>query len=237
MGKFNDLLKSKLRPTDVLVFYKPTEKVGDKYGAFVEHRAIEEGKMGAGSPLEVDTLAKIMRVVNNYVRTSTTFVTLHGVVPPNLLYTSTNIDNYKLVWYREPEKRMMYFAESLGIPNGEVLVPGLVYVASGRHLSVYAFKGRKPKDILYRAPFFNCYKDGGVCLGNAKVARPKEQTFGSWIEYWEKMFWKSEFVDIIDGNPIKENLAVITKDCIESGKPFPTWCLEKSRVTLEKILK
>ena len=237
MSKFNDLLKSRLEPTDAILFYKPTVKVGDKEGAFVEHRTIEGGKMGAGKPLEIDTLAKMMKTVSKYVSKNTALVTLHGVIPPNLLYTNTDIDSHKLVWYRKPEKRMLYFNEKLGIQNGEMWVPGLVYVAEHRRLSVYAFKGSAPKDVLYKAPFFNVYDGGNVCLGNAKVQKPKVHTFRDWMEYWEKMFWLSEFAAIIGSNPIKMNLALLTKECIETGKPFPTSQLVKSSVTLESILE
>lgn len=236
MSKFQDLLKSKLQPTDAIIFYKPTMKAGDKEGAFVEHRTIEDGKLGAGEPLEVDTLAKMLRTVSKYVARNTALVTLHGVIPPNLLYSSTSMDKHKLVWYRKPEKRMMYFKKSLGIPDGEIEIPGIVYMAEGRKLSVYAFKGSKPKDVLYMAPFFNIYNDGGVCLGSAKVQKPKEHTFENWIDYWEKMFWMSEFAAIIASNPVKRNLALVTKHCIENGKPFPSSELIKSSKTLKSLM-
>lgn len=237
MTKFKDLLKSRLEPTDAIIFYKPTVKVGEKEGAFVEYRPIEDGNLGAAQPLEVDTLAKIMRTVSKYVARNTTLVSMHGVVPPNLLYTNSSMDRHKMVWWRKPEKRMMYFSKSLGIPDGMIEIPGMVYMAEGCRLNVYAFKGSKPKDVLYHAPFFNVYAEGSVCLGSARVQRPKENTFENWIDYWEKMFWMSEFAAILDHNPIKKNLALVTKDCIESGKPFPTGILIKSSVTLKTLLK
>ena len=233
--KFKDLLKSRLEPTDAIIFYKPTVKVGEKEGAFVEYRPIEEGNLGAGQPLEVDTLTKMMRTVSKYVARNTTLVSMHGIVPPNLIYTNTSMESHKLVWWRKPEKRMMYFSKSLGIPDGEIEIPGIVYMAAGRRLSVFAFKGNKPKDTLYQGPFFNVYNDGSVCLGSARVPKPKDNTFENWMEYWEKMFWMSEFAAIIEGNPIKKNLALVTKECIENKKPFPTSTLIKSSKTLNSL--
>lgn len=227
MSTFSDLLKSKLQPTDAIIFYKPTIKAGGKMGAFVEHRSVEDGKFGAGKPLEIETLANIMKTVSKYVHKNTMLVTMHGRVPSNLLYTSTSMESHKMIWWRGPEQRMMYFSDKLGIENGKMWVPGLIYVANGRRLNVYAFKGKKPKDVLYMAPFFNIYTDGGVCLGSAKVQKPKENTFENWIAYWEDMFWKSEFAAIIGQNPVRQNLSLVTKKCIETGCQFPAGELVK----------
>lgn len=230
-----DLLKSKLVPTDALIFYRPSITTKDKHGAFVEHRHIENGQMCAGSPLEVGTMTKLMKTVDNYAHRHTSLVTLHGRIPEGLLYASTELDGYRLVWYRKPEKRMLYFQDGVDIPNGEMMVPGLVYATNGRKLSLYAFKGSKPRSVLYNAPFFNVSND--VCLGNAKVRKPTEQTYENWLLYWETMFWKSEFTHILGANPIKDNLAIITKECIKTGRPFPLKELVRSKTTLQSLLR
>lgn len=234
MSKLNDLLKSRMIPTHALIFYKSSVNVSEK-GAYVEHRNIKDGVMGAAEPLEVRTLSNIMKVVDKYVEKQVKMTSLHGRIPEGLLYASSETDNIKLVWYRKPEERMMYFSECLGIPGGVMKVPGLVYSSDGKYLSVYAFKGSRPKSVLYNAPFFNV--NGLVCLGSAKVNKPKENTYSCWIEYWETMFWKSEFVHILGANPIKGNLATITKDCILNKRPFPIDELVKSKFTIEKLLK
>lgn len=230
MGSLSSILNSKLEPTDALVFYKSTLSNG---GSYVEHRAIKNGVMGAGAPLEIDVLAKIMKTVDKFAHDTTTMVSLHGVIPENLLYASASIDSYKMVWYRKPEKRMMYFVDTLGIPNGEMEIPGLVYSTDGRGLRVFAFKGSKPKKLLFYAPFFNV--DDHVCLGSAKIAKPKVQTYQNWMQYWEDMFWKSEFAHILGGNPVKGNLSIITKECIKEHKPFPMGQLKKSKFTLQRL--
>lgn len=233
MGKIKDILSNRLIPTHALIFYKSSCETEN--GAYVEHREIKNGNFGVAEPLSVKMLSNIMKVVERYTKTQATMDSLHGTIPDNLLYVSSKIESVKLIWYRKPEKRMMYFAEVLDIPNGEMMIPGLVYVAEGRTLSVYAYKGSKPRRILYNAPFFNV--GDSVCLGTAKVQKPTESTFENWIEYWETMFWKSEFAHILGANPVKGNLATITKKCISTGKPFPTDELIRLKKTLKDLLK
>lgn len=79
--------------------------------------------------------------------------------------------------------------------------------------------------------------DTGVCLGNSKVEPPKQSTFNKLICYWEKMFWMSEFSHILDVNPIKGNLATLTKHLIESGSKFPNEVLLPSIHTLKSLLQ
>lgn len=233
MSNLREKLSNKMIPTHALIFFESSNR--ESGGAYVEHRRIANGAFGAGGPLKVKTLSKIMAVVNQYIKQQDSMVSLHGIIPENLLYSSSKAESVKLVWYRKPEKRMMYFSKNLEIPNGEVMIPGLVYVANGKNLSVYAFKGTKPKRILYKAPFFNVNEK--VCLGTAKIKKPCESTFDNWIEYWEAMFWKSEFVHILGGNPIKGNLASVTKRCITTGEAFPINELIKTNVTLKDLLK
>lgn len=232
MGKLTDILNDKLEATDALLFYKSSLS---NVGSYVEHRQIRNGVMGAGHPLDVRVITNLLKTVDRYAHDSTSMVSLHGEIPENLLYASTNIDSYKLVWYRKPEIRMFYFVEGLGIPNGEVMVPGLVYQTDGRSLHIYAYKGSKPKKLLYKAPFFNT--NNGVCLGSGKMAKPKDQTYRNWMAYWEDMFWKTEFSHLLGGNPVKGNLSIIMKDCIEHHKPFPMASLVRSKTNLQSLFK
>ena len=148
----------------------------------------------------------------------------------------TRVGNEKLVWYRKPEVRKLFFTKSLEIPDGDMRVPGLVYVASGKQLRVLAFKGSKPKSVLYLAPFMNT-DASHVCLGNSKVKTPDERTFTNVINYWETMFWQSEFSHILGENPCLGNLATITKDCILNGKPFPDNMLKQAKCKLQDLLR
>lgn len=226
-----DLLKQKLHPTDALLFYDSPS------GKYVEHRNIVGGKMMAGQPLDIRQFSQMVRLVERYAEKQQQMTAIGGEIPENLLYADPNIDRMRLVWWRGPEERKMWFAKSLGIPDGVMKVPGIVYSVRGTTLSVFCFKGRRPRGLLYKAPFFNVYGDGSVCLGNSRTAKPRDNTFGGWIQYWEKMFWQSEFAQLISDNPIEGNLAVLTAKCIREGIPFPTDVLKRTNVKIKDKLK
>ena len=114
----------------------------------------------------------------------------------------------------------MFFRESLKIANAEYNLPGLIYVAGESWLNIYACKDKKltEKTELYAAPFFNV-TGASVCLGSAKIEKPKDLTYTNLLEYWEKRFWLTEFSHLGGGgNPTKSNLVLVTKAA--KDKPF-----------------
>lgn len=230
----NDLTKKlsdSLHPFMAIIAYK-AEQSEDYY---IEQRRINRnGKMSSGAPLKEKTICQLMKTVA--VNSEELDAGLCGIIPPNLLYCDTRIGNTKLVWYRPPEVRNVCFAKQVGIPDGQMHVPGLVYVVRGDRLAVYAFKGRRPKSKLYHAPFMNV-DEKYVCLGSAKSKKPENPTFSDMISYWEGLFWQSEFSHILGSNPIDGNLASITKTCIETGCEFPTECLISVNIKLKDLLK
>ena len=234
MSTLKELMRANIKPTDVLIFYKPDVNLGGD-GNYVEHRKIKNGKMEAAHPLTIEDFSKLVATISKYAKKDSGRTALSGVIPSNLLYAASDLTNMRLVWWTPPHKQKLYFTKSAGIPDGDMWVPGLVFCTNGHGLSVYAFKGFKPRNVLYNAPFYNV--NNSVCLGSAKIRKPKEDTYGAWIEYWENMFWRSEFSHILGGNPINGNLAVITKKCIKEGCPFPAEVLIRSKTTLSCLIK
>ena len=222
-------LKEEHTPEMAIIVYS-----GSDQSVYLERRDFVDGRMGAGKPLSKECITAIIKAIAE--DSDELEIGFHGIIPRNLLFADTTTGRTRLVWYNPPMKRRMFFTESLGIPEGEVLVPGIVYVAEDNSLNVYVFKGKEPKDKLFQAPFFNV-NNHAVCLGSAKVAKPRNLTYQEAIEYWEKMFWNSEFSHLYGANPINGNLAVITKSCIEDGVPFPTKALIESKTTLANLLK
>lgn len=196
---------------------------------YIEAHKIEEGKMGAGVPITKKCISDIAAAFScEYT------VTPFGRIPDNLLYADNRLGYQKYIWYTPPGKRYMYFRSSLNIPNGEYHVPGIVYVASNQELNVYAFKEQKPKDKLFKAPFFNT-TDGRVCLGNAKIALRLNPSYTDILEYWEKMFWLTEFTHLGgSNNPTKNNLVNVTK---QSKEKFDCEELIEMNMTLKNLLK
>lgn len=221
-------------PKMAIIVYQQKNDSNSDTSIYLERRSIRNGKFGAGAPLTHKCIGSIM---SNLTKLNDDLdYGIHGTIPDNLLYNDTRAGRIKLIWYRKPEKRKVYFKKGLGIPDGDMQVPGLLYVVNNDKLALYAFKGNKPKSKLYRAPFMNVNSEY-VCLGSAKVTKPKNCTYNEIIEYWEKMFWNSEFSHILGPNPINGNLATITKQNIISGDPFPIEVLLPIKEKLSDFLR
>lgn len=212
MNNITKNLFEDLDPKMAIIVYKSEDEV-----FYLERRDIDkEGAMGVGIPMTEDCLTDIVKGLS-----ATEKDIVHGPIPSYLLYADCRTGFNKYVWFRKEEKRKLYFKEDLDIDNGDMFVPGLVYCVCENTLSMYSYKGRlTEKSKLFRAPFFNV-SDSSVCLGSANVQKPEDMTYENVIQYWEQMFWLSEFTHLLGGNPVKGNLSIITKHCIESGCRFP----------------
>lgn len=233
MSKITSLLNQVYEPFMAIVAYRATDT--DNHYYLEQHNiSKKDGSLGAGKPLRQKAIVDIVGAMakdNKQLDCS-----LYGIVPDNVLYCDTRVGSERLVWYHKPEVRKMFFVKDLEIPDGEMKVPGLVYSVQGKQLRVLAFKGNKPKNTLYLAPFMNT-DFSHVCLGNSKARYPDERTFANVIKYWETMFWQSEFSHILGENPCLGNLATTTKECILTGKPFPEELLKRANCKLQDLLR
>ena len=230
MSKIINHVEDVYKPFVAIVGYKTDDS---DTGYYLEKHVITNGKMEAGKPLTEEMLSELISAVakdNVQIDKS-----LYGRMPENVLYCDTRMQRDTLIWYHGPERRCVFFTKELEIPNGQMMVPGLVYIVKNGTLSIYAFKGNKPNGELYRAPFMNTVEK--VCLGSAKVEKPKERTYEKFIAYWEKMFWMSEFSHLSGANPINGNLATLTKRLIETGEPFPEDVLKPIGKRINDVLK
>lgn len=211
-------LRTLLHPRAALIVYSHE---GDGYrmnddSHFIEVRDIDgSGKMGEGRPVTVEFMNELVR---GYSESHSS--TPYGRIPSNLLWCDPRKGSEKYIWYNPPQKRMMFFKEALGIENAEYHLPGIIYEAGESRLNVYAYKDRELTDRteLYAAPFFNV-TGASVCLGSAKIGKPKDLTYMNLLEYWEKKFWLTEFSHLGGGgNPTKSNLVLVTKAA--KDRPF-----------------
>lgn len=204
-------LRTLLHPRAALIVYaeENDNHSTDDDGYFIEVRDIDEnGTMGEGRPVTVEFMTELVR---GYSEKHST--TPYGKIPSNLLWCDPRKGSEKYIWYTPPRKRMMFFKEALKIENAEYHLPGIVYAAEESHLNVYAYKDRELTDNteLYAAPFFNV-TGASVCLGSAKIEKPKDLTYAKLLEYWERKFWLTEFSHLGgNGNPTKSNLVLVTK--------------------------
>ncbi len=200
-------LTSLLHPAAALIAYKTKSEDTDSF--FLELRAIDDdGNFSEGRPVSYGFMNELLK---GYSERHTS--TPYGRIPDNMLFSDCRKGSERYVWYNPPCRRMMFFTKNLGIESAEYNIPGIVYDAGEHGMSVYAYIGNRPEPEapLFIAPFFNV-TGASVCLGHAKLERPKEPTYSRLLEYWEKRFWLTEFSHLGGGgNPTKSNLVLVTK--------------------------
>lgn len=193
----------------VIVAYAAKDNFEDVY---LESHAVDEAVgILEGKPLKQETIQGIVDVFFDERQNSSSVT---GLIPENLLaFSKLPGGHYNMVWYRPAEKRHLYFSAELNIKSGQAWVPPMVYEVNRNDLAVYALKGDgRPKEgaKLLRAPFHNVNINGDVCLGSAKVKPPAQKTYVNLMEYWETLFWRSEFTHLNGGDsPVKGNLNLL----------------------------
>ncbi len=229
-------LRTLLHPRAALIAYAGEDDghyACDKT-CFLEVRDIDEsGMMGEGRPVTVEFMNELVRGYSE--RHS---ATPYGKIPSNLLWCDPRKGSEKYIWYNPPRKRMMFFKEALKIEDAEYHLPGIIYAAGESRLNVYAYKDREltGETELYAAPFFNV-TGASVCLGSAKIEKPKDLTYANLLEYWERKFWLTEFSHLgALGNPTGSNLVLVTKAA--KDRPFNLEELKPlDKMKLKDILK
>ena len=230
-------LMSHYKPELAIILYK-NNKSEDYY--LESHNINDNGQLGAGRPLQQETIQGMVNVFYNDKQKQTK---INGLIPDNLLsYELANSGSYKMTWFRPAEVRVIHFAPALKINTGEMWVPSMIYQATNRGLSVMALKSNSrptEKTPLFRPPFYNVSDNGTVCLGNANVKKPKETTYAALQKYWEDLFWLSEFTHVNGDNPTKSKIAEVYKKLLASKKKMK-WSdineLVPTKQTLKSIL-
>lgn len=232
MNELTKRIQQIMIPKAALIAYEYKENSYSSGQNYLELRPINaEGRMGAGIPVTYDFMNSLLE---SYTEEMSGVP--HGRMPANMFWCDPRKGNEKYVWYNPPQKRQMYFKESLAIPDGTFNMPGIIYIAQRDCLNVFAFKGKKPEEEteLYLAPYFNV-SDSGVCLGSSSLERPQNPTFSELQEYWEKRFWLSEFSHLGgSGNPTRSNLVTVTENA--RNRPFDLKELKPAGKRLKDIL-
>lgn len=234
MNDRTEILKTTFKPELAIIVHRSEE---DTY--YLESHSInKDGQVLEGKPLKQETINSMVEMFFSDRKETTN---IGGIVPANLmLFNQLPGGNYKLIWYRHPEQRVIHFKKELRIKTGKAWVPGVIYVADHKNLSVYSFKGTQPpteETKLYRAPFHNVGDDGKVCLGDANVKKPTIKSFANVLKYYEDLFWLSEFSHLNGAkNPTKTDLGKIWKKLIAS-KGKIKWSSLNEMKPIEKTLK
>ncbi len=223
-------IEGQFTPTQAIIVYKWNSDY------YLESHEISQGRMRAGQPVTEELVAGLAEYFGNRQAKNSI---IKGRIPATLLHCEWHTTRKLLVWYNQPQPRKMFFAKALHIPTGIANQPGLIYVADGNELSVYAIKAGPTDDaILHRAPYHNVDADGEVCLGSAKVKQSSTITYQNQIERWEGLFWLSEFSHLTGStSPINGNLNTYWKNAVGSKKPFVNTLLLPTKQTLAQLLK
>ncbi|MBT2621939.1 prokaryotic E2 ligase family D protein [Chryseobacterium sp. ISL-6] len=241
MNTFTDLTENfgtLYHPKSALIFYQTLSTHPDCY---VESFDMDKhGNLINAHPLtvrEANVLAKSLKIESDDKKP---FLKSNGIIGSHILQIDP-IHNGIVIWYSKAQCRDMFFVENLGVPNGKVNVPPMLWVANRNKLSVYALKTvSRPteKTMLYHAPFFNVYSDGVVCMGTVDVRIKKTSSLEEFTTAWENYFFNSFFSHLMGGhNPIKGNAVSTWKKLINTNKPFPKDVLVKTNKTLKNILR
>ena len=230
----NNLIKEDFVPKVAIVVYSQ----GDSREHYLESRRIEKKENGynmlEGKPLTKKLLAKMLEEIDTKKLDK---ISCDGFLPKNLIQYSNNNSQANITWYVKSSIHNLTFIESLGIKDGLMHLPTLLFKLRGNCLCVYAIKSSiiNEKTLLYKAPFHNVYESGVVCMGSAKVS--KSTDVETLMKSYEDAFFQSKFSHLHgEGSPIKGNLTTYIKKQIKSKKPFDKSVLLSTNQVIKDIL-
>lgn len=232
MNELTRKIQQMMVPEAAIIAYRYDDRMQSGCRHFLELRAIgKNGQMGAGTPVTYEFMNTLLE---SYTEEMSGVPA--GRIPGNMLACNPRRGQEEYIWYNPPGKRRMFFHKDLNIQDGTFDLPGIVYHVRNGHMDVYAFKGRRPSETapLFRAPFFNV-TGASVCLGSSSLEMPRNPTFLSLLEYWERRFWLTEFSHLGgNGNPTVSNLVLVTENARNS--PFDMNELKPMNKKLKDIL-
>jgi len=237
MRDITEILNHTLTPVKALLIYKSDNDTGETY---VESFDIDKtGKPVNAHPLAVDEAGAIARALDSSGELKRNYMCSKGILPKQVLFIDPSADGY-VVWHTPVRQADLLFAHKLGIPNGRAHVPAMVWKANRENLILFALKNSSiPKEstTLYRAPFFNIYSDGRVCMGTVPIEVAQASSLQEFIATWEQYFFNSYFSHSMhDVFPVKGNIIQLWQNQVETGCRFPVNVLNSTKQTLKAIL-
>lgn len=224
-------------PTSALVFYQTTDRIKDIY---VEHFDMDkDGNPINAHPLTIREATFLSKALNIETKKNREFLKSQNILSENILHIDPSKEGC-VIWYTKGQIVDLFFSETLGISNGMVQVPALLWSANKQNLVIFALASdRRPteKTVLYHAPFFNVYDSGTVCMGTVDVNIKNSASIEEFTEAWEKYFFNSYFSHLMNGhNPIKGNCVNLWKNLIGTRNLFPKNILKRTNKTLKDLL-
>lgn len=231
-----------------------TEKIGEGYEPFkalllyrgkADEYYIESYDVGADGglvnvhPLSVAESQSLADSLGESSEFRAAYQRSRELYPENVLHIDRGSEG-NVLWHTPAQKVGLFFRADLGIAEGEMYVPPLLWQAGQHALSLWALKADTRPNMdtpLYRAPFFNIYESGQVCLGSVKRDIPPKASLSEFMQLWERYFFDSSFShSLFAGGAKGIKMVKLWKAQQGSGKPFPLKYLAKSKLTLKSIL-
>ncbi|MFA6057267.1 MAG: hypothetical protein WC756_03645 [Taibaiella sp.] len=200
---------------------------GNGSGIYLEQRDIKtiSGKqvLGAATPMPEDVFKEIAR---SYVKNTSVNMSFGRIIPEHILHASNSIGHTCVIWYRPAMLKGLNFAAGLGIKGESAAhIPATLYVVLNSSLYLFALESDTRPDLktkLYRAPFFNIYTDGRVCLGTAHTGKQKSPTFEGEADRFERAFYLAEQNGGDTAGCCKTKLPELWTSLIKSKAKFPS---------------
>lgn len=208
----------------------------DNENCFVTINDIKQGKIQIGKPIDKDLLGKLIQAlqVKENPALSTEFIPATLIAQSPLVMIWHRPEHRGKIWFKTTDKKIM------ALSGKDTMWPHLLFVAKGKELSVFALTGRnrpEPQTRLYRAPFWNVWDSGRICL----PAGDKPGMDVDDIPKWEALFFESNFSHAA-GNSGKitkhpQGHDGLWKDNIKQGwKHFPASVLVPLNTTLGDLI-
>ncbi|KVK89441.1 PRTRC system protein B [Burkholderia sp. MSMB1498] len=201
------------------------------------HEVVEDRKtgrpvIGAGRPLDRDTLINTLRQLAENAAPKAEFL------PSTVLGLSPKA----VIWWSPPTMRRVFFeCEALGQRSAVVPHPGLVFRASNSGFRVFAVASAErpdPETPLFEPPYFNTWDHGAICIGTARV--PKRIDVAS-IVGWQNGFFDSAFTHPNAGGKrvaYEDGEFAFWRDMLDGkfGNAFPLETLVSTQWTVQQLV-
>lgn len=224
-------------PVKALVVFKKDSTDQDYY---VESYDMDSaGRPVNGHPLTLKEGNALATALTVNEKKAQGFLIPEGLMPASVLHINSNTDG-SVVWHTPAQSKKLLFLPSLDIPSGSASLPPLIWKARKGSLQVFAVQDEEISlhTKLCKAPFFNIYTDGRVCMGSVRTDIPSDCCLEKFMQLWEYHFFNSYFSHLIGAeSPVKGNIIQLWQHLLKSGEPFPTEQLLPANYQLKDLIQ
>lgn len=237
MRNITQLLTTEYIPFKSIIIYESKENNNAHY--IESYDFGEDGQMVNAHPLSGQEMTSIGKIMLENDTQASRCLQPKGFVDTTLLHFKSGESGFA-IWYSPPQHRELLFVKDIGLTSGVYPIPSLLWKASKEALFIYALKGTdRPtlKSVLYKAPFFNIYNTGNVCMGSVEVDLEEDYDLETLMRKWEQYFFQSRFSHLLEKEaPVKGNIIQLYTNLQGSGMKFPESRLLKHTSTIKDLL-